>query len=235
MTRVLSVLLVLVLVWPAFAQPGDTVAGSGEVISDTRELGEFDEIELDIAADVSVKIGKPTPLEIQGDDNILPLIKTKVVDGRLVVSADRSFKTKQTLVLKLTVANLKAAEVRGSGDMHIAGIDNPSLQLALKGSGDLQVTGKTGQLAVSVAGAGDVKLTGKADQLAVSVAGSGDVKAFDLDALSATVSIKGSGDAKVSVQRSLTIQIAGSGDVHYKGNPQVVQQIQGSGDVKRHE
>lgn len=252
MTRMLTILLVLPLVSPVFARDQKVVVGSGKVVSETRKLAEFDEIELRIAGDVHVTIGKPTPLEIKGDDNILPLIKTEVTDRRLVISADRSFRTKQAPNLKVTVANLTAAEIDGSGDLHIQGFDNQALSLAINGSGDMNVTGKTGrltvniagsgdarvtgkaeQLAVNIAGSGDAHLTGKAEQLAVSIAGSGDVHAFNLNAHDGTVRINGSGDAKVSVAHALSIQIFGSGDVHYQGNPQVVQQIAGSGDVKR--
>ena len=222
------------LVSPVLAQDKGTVVGSGKVVSETRKLAQFDEIEFRIASDLHLTIGKPTPLEIKADDNILPLIKTVVTAGRLVISAERNFKTEHTPNLHITVADLKSAELCGSGDVHIRGIDNKRLALAIKGSGDLHFDGQTGQLAISIAGSGDAQLTGKADNLTVSIRGSGDVQAFGFGARQAAVAIKGSGDAKVSVSDTLSVHIAGSGDVHYKGNPQVVQQIQGSGDVKRH-
>jgi len=233
MTRILTGLAVLLVLSPVFAQKQDTVVGSGKITTETRKLAEFDEIDLRIRGNAYISIGKPTPLEITGDDNILPLIKTEVHERRLVISADHNFKTKQAPNLKITVANLEAASIAGSGDMHISGVDNQSLSLNVRGSGDLRFEGKTESLAVNVAGSGDVRLTGKAEQLTAKIAGSGDIHGFDLAAASATVSIKGSGDAKVNVTGALSIQIRGSGDVHYKGNPTVSKQVRGSGDVKR--
>ena len=233
MTRILTGLVVLLILSPALAQKQDTVVGSGKITTETRKLAEFDAIELRISGDAHVTIGKPTPLEITGDDNILPLIKTEVHERRLVITAERSFKTKQAPKLKITVANLNAATIAGSGDMHISGVDNQSLGLNVSGSGDLRFEGKTESLAVNVAGSGDVGLTGKAEQLTAKIAGSGDIHGFDLASASATVSIKGSGDARVNATGALTIQIFGSGDVHYKGNPTISQQVAGTGDVKR--
>jgi len=233
MTRVFPVLLAVSLLGPVCAKGEDPVVGSGTVISETRKLAEFDEIELRIAGDLHVTIGEPTPLELKGDDNILPLIETEVRDGRLVISTERPLKAKQTLLLKVTVADLKAAEIRGSGDMHIRGVDNESLSLGISGSGDLHFDGKTERLIASVAGSGDAHLVGKARQLTVNIAGSGDVTAFGLEARTGSVSIAGSGDAKVSVAGSLSIMIAGSGDVHYAGDPKVSKVICGSGDIKK--
>lgn len=233
MTRTLTGLAVLLILSPALAQRQDTVVGSGKIATETRKLAEFDAIELRIRGNAYVTIGKPTPLEITGDDNILPLIKTEVQERRLVITADHNFKTKQAPNLKITVANLEAASIAGSGDMHIGGVDNKKLALNVSGSGDLRFEGETESLAVSIAGSGDARLTGNAALLAASIAGSGDIHGFDLTAGSATVSIKGSGDAKVNVTGALSIQIRGSGDVHYKGDPTVSQQVQGSGDVKR--
>ena len=233
MTRTLTGLAVLLVLSPVFAQKQETVVGSGKITTETRKLAEFDEIDLRIRGNAYVTIGKPTPLEVTGDDNILPLIKTEVHERRLVISAEHNFKTKQAPNLKITVANLEAASIAGSGDMHVSGVDNQKLALNVAGSGDLRFEGKTELLAVNIAGSGDVRLTGNAAQLAASIAGSGDVHGFDLTAGNATVTISGSGDAKVNVTRALSIQIRGSGDVHYKGNPTVSKQVSGSGDVKR--
>ena len=235
MTRMLATVVpvALFVLSPVLAQDNCVVVGSGQVITETRELAEFDAIELRISGDAHVTIGKATPLEITSDDNILPLIKTEVHERRLVISAGHKFKTKHSPDLKITVANLTAAAIAGSGDLHISGVDNKKLALSVAGSGDLRFEGKTDLLAVSIAGSGDVRLTGKAEQLTAGIAGSGDIHGFDLVASNATVSIRGSGDAKVNVAKSLNIQIFGSGDVHYKGNPTVCQQVAGSGDVKR--
>jgi hypothetical protein len=235
MTRMLATLVpvALLVLSPVLAQDKNTVVGSGRTVTETRELAEFDTVELCISGDAYITIGKPTPLEITADDNLLPLIETEVQERRLVISTEYNFKTKHSPDFKITVANLTAATVGGSGDMEICGVDNEKLALNVAGSGDLCFEGKTDVLAVSIAGSGDVRLTGKAGQFTASIAGSGDLHGFGLAADSATVSVKGSGDARVNVTGALTVQIFGSGDVHYKGNPTVCQQIAGSGDVKR--
>ena len=115
MTRTLTTLAALFIFSPVFAQDKGVVVGSGNTTTETRKLAEFDAIDLRISGDAHVTIGKQTPFEITGDDNILPLIKTEVHERRLVISAERNFKTKHSPDLKITVANLDAASIAGSG------------------------------------------------------------------------------------------------------------------------
>lgn len=224
MKRMLPSVFVLSLLSPAFA--GDGVVGSGRVATETRQLAEFDEIEFRIAGDLHVVIGKPTPLQVEGDDNILPLIKTEVRDGRLVISAESSFKTKHDPEFRVTVANLKAVEIRGSGEMHVGELDNESLDLVVRGSGELHVEGKTERLAVSVRGSGDVLGSGlEAREVSVTINGSGD----------AEVSVTGAidGDAMVTVAGSVDVAIHGSGDVRLEGETErLAVSINGSGDFQ---
>ena len=216
MMRMLIACLVLAPVG-AVAGQEDPVVGSGVAVTETRELPEFDVIELHISGDVQVQIGKPTALEIAGDDNIVPLVKTEVSEGRLAIEAERAFKTKHALTITVTVADLKAAEIHSSGGLHIRGLDNKSISLAVHGSGNVSATGKT-------------------EQLAVAVHGSGDVAASDLQAGEASVAIHSSGDAEVQALGSLDAVIHGSGDLRAVGKAErLTASIHGSGDLKAYD
>ena len=251
MTRMLAAIIVLALLSPTLA--GEPVVGSGVQAEETRQLAEFEEIDLRINGDLNVTIGEATPLTISGDDNILPLIKTEVRKGRLTISAEKSFDSEHGLKLAVTVPDLTFARVAGSGDMRISELDSEDLRVEVKGSGDIKFSGRAHRLAVSVEGSGDahgsglstdeasasvqgsgdVKLTGRATRLTANVTGSGDVDASGLATDQASVAIQGSGDVRVDVAEALQVSIRGSGDVSYTGEPSVVQHIDGSGDVRR--
>jgi hypothetical protein len=217
MMQMMLVWMVLLPVGPVAGQEEDPVVGSGVAVTETRELPEFDAIELHIKADVQVQIGKPTALEITGDDNIVPLVKTEVSDGRLAIRADRAFESKHALKIAVTVADLKAAAVFSSGDLNIQGLDNKSIALTVHGSGDLGAIGKT-------------------EQLTVTIHGSGDVGASDLQAGAASVTIHGSGDADVHVLGAFDAVIHGSGDVRAVGKAdRLTASINGSGDLRAYD
>ncbi len=195
-------------------QNGDAVKGSGNVVMETRNLETFDAIELRIPADMRVTVGKPTPLTIKTDDNVMSLIRVEVCNGKLVISSDREFNAKNVPDITVTVAKLRAVEVVGAGDMWISKIDNA-------------------ELSVAVTGAGDVHLSGKTTNLAVAATGAADINAYELDAKTVSATLTGAADARLSVSESLNVTITGAGDVHYKGNPKVTKTIIGFGDVKK--
>jgi hypothetical protein len=188
------------------------VQGDGKVVTETRKLDTYDQIELRVAADMHVTIGNPTPLTIETDQNILQLIKMEVSKDKLIISSDRQFSTKKSPSINVTIAKLHAVEVIGAGDMWIKNLDNETL-------------------AVSTAGAADIHLAGKTKNLTVSVIGAADVDAFDLDVENANATLTGQADAKLNVTKLLIAAITGPSDLSYRGNPTVTKTIIGGGDI----
>ncbi len=161
-----------------------------------------------------VTIGKPTPLTIETDQNIMPLIKMEVSKGKLIISSDRQFKTKKSPNIKVSIAKLRAVEVIGAGDMWIRNLDNENLNVATMGAADIHLSGKT-------------------KNLSVAVMGTADVFAYDLVAENANATLTGSADAKLNVSKSLMATLIGPSDLLYRGNPTVTKTIIGNGDVKQ--
>ncbi len=79
---------------------GRGIPGSGVAASDTREVPAFDEVLLRTAGSLEVAIGALTPLELPGDDNLLPLIETRVEDGKLIISCGERIDPQTPLKMK---------------------------------------------------------------------------------------------------------------------------------------
>ena len=71
----------ILLPWIVQSVGDELIQGDGKVVTETRALETFDQIELRVAADMHVTIGKPIPLTIETDQNIMPLIKMEVRKG----------------------------------------------------------------------------------------------------------------------------------------------------------
>lgn len=214
---------------------GSAVEGSGKIVEDTRSVPAFQKLRLDGGFDVRVQIGTPARLVVRADDNLLPLIATRVEGDTLVVGTERgqNVHSRGKVLVMVTVPALSAAAVRGSGDLSIDGASGGPFDLALSGSGDVHMGGANlSRLSASLAGSGDIQLQGRADTASFSIAGSGDIHAAELQTRSAKVSIAGSGDAEVQASELLDVNIAGSGDVRYAGSPRVQRQLAGSGEVR---
>ena len=195
---------------------GPQVIGSNRIVSQRRPVSNFRVIEVRDAAEVVVRVGPSPSLVITADDNLLPLLRTDIRDGnRLVIESSRSYRTRRSPRITITVPRLSAFALRGSGDAVIDGVNGSELALALSGSGNVQARGRSGSLSVAINGSGDVDTSG-------------------LVAGSAAVAISGSGDAIVRTNGALTGVIRGSGTVHYIGRPTpIAVRVAGSGSVSR--
>ncbi len=117
------------------------------------------------------------------------------------------------LRVTVTAPNLDRFEVNGSGDLSIAGYDQPSL-------------------AIEVSGSAEVRASGRTEALDLDISGSGEASLEDLATGTASVDISGSGDARIAPTGETSIRISGSGDVALTDRPsKLTTDISGSGDV----
>ena len=196
---------------------GPTYFGSGVKLVDTRDVRDFDEIDVLGATDVRVRVGEQTRIVVSGDDNLIDHVLTEV-DGRTleVRMENGSYNMKKPLVVTIYTPGLDALTIKGSGDAFLSGLDEDELRL-------------------SVMGSGDVEAEGMVEHLIARVKGSGDMSLKELRARHADVSVKGSGDITLYASESLDASVMGSGDISYWGNPveRSVSEM-GSGDIEAH-
>ena len=96
---------------------GPAVAGSGNIISDYRTVAEFNRIEVGGDFDVEVKVGEAQSIRGTGDDNLLPLVETKVRGHELEIDYDGSYRSRDDIKIAITVPRLSAIHSSGSSDV----------------------------------------------------------------------------------------------------------------------
>ncbi len=192
------------------------VIGSGHEASEPRQVGsEFTSVELAGSADVNILLSNVQSVNVASDDNIVPLIETKVVNGRLIVSTkpNTSFTATNGVTVTVAIKSLKQVIVSGSGNLQVARMSGP-------------------ELAIDLAGSGHVTAEGTVDHLSISLPGSGNILCNQLKAHTADVTLQGSGTITLFADQSLNATLLGSGTIRYEGNPaQVTKNVTGSGDI----
>jgi hypothetical protein len=208
------------------------VSASGNVISETREVGSFSGISLRSSGKILLKSGGSQPISIKSDDNILALLKTEVKNGTLVIYLDECVTGRRTLEIEVFMDRIKELSISGSGE--IVGLDEfkgDDVELNISGSGDILVSLDADNLESSVSGSGTITITGKMDEHKLHISGSGDIYARDLSSETASAFISGSGSCQIHVRDELDAHISGSGTVEYSGSPKVKSSVSGSGKV----
>jgi hypothetical protein len=217
------------------AGPLRIVHGSGNLRTETRTVRGFHEVELRDEGTLIIEQGAAESLTIEAEDNILPLLTSNVDGGTLVLGVRDTtiFRAKKAIRYRLTVKDLRAIWVSGSGDVEVASLQAEKLTLRISGSGDLAIARLTASsLTVDLSGSGDAEVAGTVPSQQVEVSGSGAYRAEDLTSKRATVRVSGSGNATVRVADTLNARGSGSGNIEYIGAPQVDAETSGSGDIR---
>lgn len=218
---------------------GGRVDGSGHEADEARTPGSFAAVRVNGPINVQLKASTREHVSVHFDDNLLPMIETRIVadtppalEIRLLPGA--SFKSSHTPKVTVEFKAINALAMRGSGDVRADALQGTVLAVSIAGTGDLRVDRMdVDVLGVSIAGSGDFAAVGRANEQGYSIAGNGDVNASDLVGQTVKVRIAGSGDARVHAEQMLVVSIAGSGDVVYRGNPTIKKSIAGSGEVRK--
>lgn len=192
---------------------GPVTPGSGNVISQARDVEPFLEVRVAGAANVVHVSATEAGCEIEADDNLLPLITTTVENGVLKIEFKGSVQPTQGVKIRLAGAPLRRFSLAGSGNFTTDQVDPEQFEF-------------------SVSGAGNGKLSGQTKKLSIEVSGAGKVSAPALVADAATVEISGAGSADVHAVTTLNVSVSGAGTVTYSGSPQVSQTISGAGAVR---
>jgi len=217
---------------------GPTVRGSGDIVTETREVGSFTAIDLNYPAQVTVTQGDTVSVKVEAEDNILPGLQTQVRNNRLEIfyKAASGEYVNPTRVVKITilVKDLKKVDFGSAGDLTINGLETDDLEISLSGAGNLKVNNLSAKkFNVDLSGAGSMSASGEADDFRLDISGFGSFNGKELHSKTARVDLSGAGSATVWVDDDLDAQLSGIGSVNYYGSPSVTKDISGIGGVTR--
>jgi hypothetical protein len=191
-----------------------STVGNGVPVTETREVGEFEEIDVGGIFDVVVHVGAPTRVEVKGDQNIVPLVVTKISGGRLEIGTTKSIAPNVDLVIDIGTPALRELDLSGAGSAAVSGLDG-------------------GEFELDLSGAGKVVLAGRVEQLDAEVSGAGDLDAAALDAGIVRIDLSGAGDADVTARELLDAEVSGAGSIRYGGQPKDVKKdVSGVGSIE---
>ncbi|MBA2535091.1 MAG: DUF2807 domain-containing protein, partial [Rubrobacter sp.] len=85
--------------------------------------------------------GSASPLTIKAEDNLIPLITTKVKKNRFVIGSKNNISATKPIKFKLAVKDLEALKISGPGSINASNVDTETLNAAINGVGNMTVAG----------------------------------------------------------------------------------------------
>jgi hypothetical protein len=220
---------------------GSGVRGSGNVVSENREVSGFDSIRVDYPAQVLISQGSQESLTVKAEDNLLPGLKTEVKGDELRIyyqSQDgEHVNPTKPVTVTITLQELNSIDFSSAGELTLDGLESDNLRVSLDGAGSMKLNDLSiKNFDVSLSGAGSATVTGTADDLNLTISGFGGFDGRDLKCNTVNVNISGAGSAAVWAEDTLDASISGAGSVTYYGSPEDVnKQISGVGGINHAE
>lgn len=214
MKTLLSLLIVTLLLTAGCVHLREGVKGSGKRETQKREVAPFTSISTEGAFNIQIVCQKDLGLEIEGDDNVLPLVSSEVRDNVLRLSNKSGYSASEPVTFKITVPNLEAITVNGAGKIEISGLKNEKLEIDANGAPAINVSGSTQVVDIDTNGAAKIDT-------------------HNLRAKRATVDSKGVSKIELGVSDQLDVTVSGPSEVTYRGDPVVNKTINGPGKVEK--
>jgi len=192
------------------------IPGSGKIMKETRTVASFASISTEGAFDLVVVCQKPQSIEIEGDDNILPLVSTEVSNNVLHIKPLRSYSVHESITLRISVPDLEGIRASGAGTIEVSNL-------------------KTEKFEIDATGAPTIRASGESNALTIHASGAGKTDAHRLRADRVRVDSKGVTRVEVYAAEQLDVTISGPSKVIYQGNPVVNKTVNGPGSVEKKE
>ena len=198
------------------ANGNEFIKGNGKITSLEKEISNFSSILAESVVSVNVVIANENKCEVTADENILEFIELKVKNDelRIGIKENVSFTTSNPVVVNISTVSLKEVSLCGSATISVSNILQNTFRASLKGSGEINLSGKT-------------------NELLLNMTGSGEIDAEELISKSLLVNAKGSGYISANAKEEATVNLMGSGSVKVYGETlRKNKNIMGSGSVK---
>jgi len=188
------------------------VRGSGKRAVQKRDLTPFTSISTEGAFTIEVVAQQTQQVEVEGDDNILPLIITEVSNGELRLHSTQNFSVNEPITFKISVPNLEKLSVSGAGKIDVSALKNDNFEIDSEGAPQIRVSGSTKTVRIDTSGAAKIDT-------------------HDLRAAKGVVDSKGVSSIQVDVNDQLDVTISGPSTVTYEGDPTINKTINGPGKL----
>lgn len=203
--------------------PHETIYGSGNVVTEERDIGEFTGLKVSSGIDVFIRQGNDISLELEADDNLHEAILTDVEGGILRIYTKKNIRRARAKKVFLVYKDLNTIKISSAGDVTGENVLKTSgLDIDLSSAGDLSLEVQAEKITCDISSSGDARLSGSSEVLEASLSSAGDLHAYELHTKKAEVSCSSAGDARIYATEEFHLRSSSAGSIYYKGEGRVV-------------
>lgn len=204
---------------------GNTVSGSGDVVTRQIEVTPFSKLLVSATFDVTVSVGSAEAVTVHVDDNVVDSLDVGVSGDELHVGLKSGTSVSNaTLKADVTVRSLDSLEGSGATTISLAAeLAADRLSITLSGASRLSGPIAIGEGSFELSGASEARLSGSVTTFEVTESGASQLDGTELTIDALTIDLSGASEAEVSVTGSLSAGASGASTLRYMGSPTITR------------
>ena len=200
---------------------GPSVKGNGNVVSDIRNVGDFDKIEISRGMNVYISKGDNRKVEVKADENLQKLIEIKTENDVLIIKATqniRSAKSKKVFVTTPHVSKIKSSS--GSNVYSESKLPFEKLELSSSSGSNMNLEVSSRIIEASASSGSNIKLKGKSESFKGKASSGSNIKANKLESKTCKAKASSGSNIWITAENSLDADASSGGNVFVNGNPE---------------
>ena len=238
-----------------------TLTGNGNVISQERNITDFNGIVSDAAGNVNIYPAENFRVVVTTDSNLQDVVNLWITGNTLYINnvfpaGYSRFRASSAMRIDVYLPELEnidlsgvgnirinnhvisdiAINLSGAGNIDVQNIEAANIAINLSGVGNIDVHNiQAANVTAGLSGSGSIRINnGNVSGINMNLNGVGNINAQNIETENAVVNMTGAGDIRTWAVKTLTGTITGVGTVWYKGNPAItVTRTSIAGNLRR--
>ncbi len=215
---VISILSLMLIIRKELSK--EPLAGSGTIMTETRETLSFMDIEVIGNLEVRLQQGDSLDIIIEADDNLLELIDTSIEDNKLRIGLTGLVSKESKLIANITLTDL--SRLSASNNAVVVANDRLTgsyLEIELSSGAQSTLKLNFEKVNISLSSGAKATLYGEADELFVNSSNGSELDARYFKVSDCDITTRSGSESKVYVTDFLKATARSGSSIYYRGEP----------------
>lgn len=212
------------------------IKGSGVMSKENREVSLFHGLDVGSGIHVILKQSDTYSVDVEAEDNIVPLITTKVRDGILCIGIKPNSNIQASRPMKVYVSLQELREIEAGSAAKVNGesvFKTDKLELDISSAAKVELQVETEILEIELTSAAKAVLKGKTQKMQAELSGASKLEAGELQTAKAQMDLNGASSATISVSDELSYDVSSAAKLIYNGHPRIYEaEVSSAGKVR---
>ncbi|MFC2088566.1 head GIN domain-containing protein [Calditrichota bacterium] len=212
---------------------GNSIKGSGNLISESMDFSSFNYIHIATAGTVNLTQGSTQEVQYTVDDNLQEHIRMSVSNGILMISLEIGISVREMhLTVDVQLPQINELHTSSAGNFIGQNTFNcDEVRLFSSSAGNIYLNLNADYLFTHLSSAGNANLSGTVNTHDAIISSAGCLAAFGLNTDTTHAVLSSAGNAEVAVNNYLNATLSSAGSLYYKGNPMINSSVSSLGRI----